>query len=27
LKHTSEHKVECFQCHRQVRHAGEEWPW
>lgn len=26
IKHTSEHKVECFQCHRQIRHAGEEWP-
>ena len=26
LKHTSENKVECFQCHRQIRHAGEEWP-
>ncbi len=23
LKHTSENKVECFQCHRQIRH-GEE---
>ncbi len=26
LKHTSENKVECFQCHSQIRHAGEEWP-
>ncbi len=25
LKHTSENKVECFQCHSQIRH-GEEWP-
>ena len=24
IKHTSENKVECFQCHRQIRHAGEE---
>jgi len=26
IKHTSEHKVECFQCHTQIKHAGEEWP-
>jgi len=26
LKHTSEHKVECFQCHSQIKHGGEEWP-
>lgn len=26
LKHTSENKVECFQCHSQIRHGGEEWP-
>jgi len=26
LKHTSEHKVECFQCHSQIKHGKENWP-
>ena len=26
LKHTSEHKVECFQCHSQIKHGKESWP-
>ncbi|TET64002.1 hypothetical protein E3J48_01695 [Candidatus Aerophobetes bacterium] len=26
LKHVSEHKVECFQCHDQIKHGVEEWP-
>ena len=24
--HTSENKVECFQCHSQIRHGWDEWP-
>ena len=26
LKHTSENKVECFQCHSQIKHGKENWP-
>ena len=26
LKHTSEHKIECFQCHSQIKHGEEGWP-
>jgi hypothetical protein len=26
LEHVSEHKVECFQCHSQIKHGVEKWP-